>query len=642
MTTVPPSNPALPQMLAAAAAGMNTGTIIRPPPAIAALPPGSTITGTVSPSSGPDPRVVTVSTATGDVQLRTPTPLPDGATVGVEVVRASPAQVNVRLVTLDGQPLQQALAQLARPQASPDPPPAPPPQTTALPTAPGTPTPLPVGFAWSAAGPQPAVTFPPISAYVVAGPEQTAVSTAVTPLPIANTAALLSTPGTELSLRIVAVTLPTTPFTSATTPDVPSVAAATPTPMETAAATTAPLPADPAAASSPPGTTSAPATAPRTTPGTTPYAPPALTSSAPQTLALPSSTSAAAGAPASMPSPTAPLPSAPSGTAPPEEFQDNADIVLTPRGNAPLATPTPPMTVVTAAPLATITATVILSQDGVPLVQTAEGQIQLNMRANLPPGTVVVLEVAAHQAPTPGTIPLPPMPSQAQLPLAAAGIGWPTLSEAVQLLQRVDPAMGAQLAGVIPDGGSRTALAMMAYVQSMRSGETRQWPGDSSLRALERAGPRGAHLAAQLTDEVGALSRQVREAPGDWRALPLPWQSEGRIERVRLVLREVDPNEEAEKKKGGGGTRFLVDLDLSRFGPLQLDGMFRRENRSLDMMIRTHAPLSETMRQDLAGLFANANAAMNMAGGLSFQVVKKFPDPLTAPATGRDKSGLWV
>ena len=72
---------------------------------------------------------------------------------------------------------------------------------------------------------------------------------------------------------------------------------------------------------------------------------------------------------------------------------------------------------------------------------------------------------------------------------------------------------------------------------------------------------------------------------------------------VQKVL-VTDDDEALRKRKGGGGTRFLLDLDLSRLGPLQLDGMFKKESRSFDMMVRTTAPLPETMRTDLAGLFA--------------------------------------
>jgi hypothetical protein len=227
------------------------------------------------------------------------------------------------------------------------------------------------------------------------------------------------------------------------------------------------------------------------------------------------------------------------------------------------------------------------------------------------------------------------------MPLSLAQPSWPALSDSLALLQRADPAAAALFASAIPDGGPQTAAAMISFVQAMRLGDGRQWPGDTTLRALEAAGPRGAHLAATLASEVEDLGRQVRDPVQEWRALPIPWHTEGRIERVRVVLRETDPDAAAEKRKGGGGVRFLVDLALSRLGPLQLDGIFRKDTRQLDMMIRTKTALPDAMRHDLNGIFANSNAAMNLTGSLAFQVVRVFPDPAAAPASA-DKSGLWV
>jgi hypothetical protein len=321
-------------------------------------------------------------------------------------------------------------------------------------------------------------------------------------------------------------------------------------------------------------------------------------------------------------------------------------LVLPNKSVWPQPVPTPPVSVTPATPLATITGTVVTSPEGVPVVQTPNGEIQLNVRANLPPGTVVTLEVTAQRPPSPLMAPPEPLPP-ATLPLAGPSTGWPTLTEAIAQLQRSDPTLAAQFANILPDGGARSALAMMSLVQALRSGEPRQWPGDGNLRALERIGPRGAQLANQLSGEVTELSRQVRDTGAEWRALPIPWQADGRVERIRLVIREdAGEDEAARKRKGGGGTRFLLDLDLSRLGPLQLDGMFKKESRSFDMMVRTMAPLPEAMRTDLAGLFANTNAAMNLVGSLSFQVVKKFPDPVAGPLSGAgggaEKPGLWV
>ncbi len=108
MTTVPPSTSPLPQMPAAAAAAQPVATVAAPPPALALLQAGANIEGIATPT--PDPRVTLLATAVGDVALRTPqpVPLPDGAKLTIEVVRASAQQFTVRFTAVDGQPIQQA------------------------------------------------------------------------------------------------------------------------------------------------------------------------------------------------------------------------------------------------------------------------------------------------------------------------------------------------------------------------------------------------------------------------------------------------------------------------------------------------------------------------------------------------------
>src|SRR5690606_1261608 len=146
-----------------------------------------------------------------------------------------------------------------------------------------------------------------------------------------------------------------------------------------------------------------------------------------------------------------------------------------------------------------------------------------------------------------------------------------TLMESLQLLQRLDPQAAAQLSAAVPDGGPRTAAAVMAFVQAMRAGDARQWPGDTSLRALERAGPRGAHLAALLSAEVAEMSARARDTGGEWRMTPVPWNANGQVDRIALITRREGPGDDENGKGGkGGGTRFLVSLDLSRLGALQL------------------------------------------------------------------------
>ncbi len=58
-------------------------------------------------------------------------------------------------------------------------------------------------------------------------------------------------------------------------------------------------------------------------------------------------------------------------------------------------------------------------------------------------------------------------------------------------------------------------------------------------------------------------------------------------------------------------------MDLSRLGPLQLDGMVK--GRRFDLIIRSHAPLDEALRAELTGVFADSLSAVGFAGTLGFQ-----------------------
>ena len=202
------------------------------------------------------------------------------------------------------------------------------------------------------------------------------------------------------------------------------------------------------------------------------------------------------------------------------------------------------------------------------------------------------------------------------------------------------------LANTLPNGGPRTIVAAMSFIQSMRSGDIRQWPGDNNLRALERTGPRGANLARTLSGEVAQLSVQSRETAGEWRTTPLPWNAQGQIEKINLITRREDPDDEddeKDEKKGGTGLRFLLDLELSQLGALQLDGMVHEDTKGFDMMIRSHEKLDDDIRRDLTGLFIAANQAVGLTGGLTFQVTPKFADPIgSSEPLKLEKEGVWA
>ena len=568
------------------------------------------------------PAPTVVRTPVGDIALRTPIPFPEGGRIGFEIAQTTPNQVTLRIADLNGQPIQQALTQLAAERAA-DRATAPPRlgpnahQPGALPSAVTTLTP---GQVWTPNGAVPLTQAGTLNAFVLAGSALPTAAQGGPAAPVGTPGGLQNAllTGSDLTIRVTSVTLaqPGAAAPQGVTPGVLTAGTVAPGTAAAAGTTATAAPAS-AATASPPGTASQSPTA------SGPASPALTTTNVPQ------------GANALLPAGGA----AQSGLR-----------VVSAQGWPPAPFTTPTQVQATPVQLALTGVVTAQSTAAQVLVQTDAGTLQLGSRVNLPPGTTVTLEVLtqtqprvdASGAPIAGA---PPPSPAAALPFAGT-MAWPALTEALQLLQRTDPQAAQMLANTLPDGGPRTVVAALSFVQAMRSGDLRQWPGDNNLRALERAGPRGTHLARTLSGEVAQMSAQSRETAGEWRATPIPWNANGQVEKINLITRREEGPDEDEKAQAHGkgqGLRFLLDLELSRLGALQLDGMVREESKNFDMMIRSHQPLEDEIRRDLSGLFVMANESVGLKGTLTFQVTKKFADPIgSAEPLKLERDGVWA
>ena len=71
--------------------------------------------------------------------------------------------------------------------------------------------------------------------------------------------------------------------------------------------------------------------------------------------------------------------------------------------------------------------------------------------------------------------------------------------------------------------------------------------------------------------------------------------------------------------------------------------MVHEETKSFDMMLRSHEPLDDAIRRDLTGLFVAANQAVGLKGGLTFQVTRKFADPIVSSEPLKlERDGVWA
>jgi len=606
MSTVPPPVPPQPTIRPAATVPA-TLTVVDPPRALAEAQANAVLQARVI-QAAQGGRLAVVQTDLGQLSVRTSLPLPAGTDLSLQLLSLARGTALMRITALNGQPLQSAIG-------------------SGLPTAPGaaqgaaatvgTPStpgaPAPGGATTSGTAAPDSAARGLLTATVLRGAGPTASTD-----PAAASASTQWPAGTRLTVRVMAIQPPGSPGTMAgtaggtgSTPAATEAPASNPTAVRGAGASTTAPPAQTVRSPAAPPAPGAPTPVGQATRG--PIAPPGIghtpgavspSGSAGPGTATPSTGSAGGMAQAPGPQTTS-APTAKGDTAPPPSRLTG---ILTGQASGPQS-----------------------------VVRTPAGTLALPVRLDAPPGSQITLSLVSSTPPPAAGVGAAPAVPQ------GGGQGWPALSQAVETLARTDPAAARALESAIPRPGPQLAAAMVTVAGALRAGgDIRQWPGEATLRALDRAGPAGRQAAETLRSDLAELAGRMRESPGgEWRALTLPLSDQAEISAISVILRVIGgrdaPPDDAEGRPGqdgDGGQRFLVDVTLSRLGRMQLDGLVETPARRLRLILRTAAPLPADLRSDLSTIAMDSLEALGLEGGLTFRADGAFVDPM--PATSPD------
>ncbi len=259
-----------------------------------------------------------------------------------------------------------------------------------------------------------------------------------------------------------------------------------------------------------------------------------------------------------------------------------------------------------------IAATVSGHPAGGAAVVTGDGvELTLPNTHPLPTGSRLLLEVINLRLPATG---------QDGAPLSFLGGGrWEALNEALSLLQQIDPALARHvIETAIPNPGPRMGATMLFVLSAVFSGDVRRFLGGEAVRQLGRA-------AESARDRVGKefsqLQRPATDAAGqDWRIFFIPLLTEEGLQQIRFMLRQNE--EEGGSADGDAGTRFMIEVTMSRLGPMQFDGLTRKKH--LDLVIRTQHALPDKMGDEIRSIFGNTITALGFTGTIALRVVPRF------------------
>ncbi|CAA6603933.1 putative DNA polymerase III [Rhodospirillaceae bacterium LM-1] len=267
------------------------------------------------------------------------------------------------------------------------------------------------------------------------------------------------------------------------------------------------------------------------------------------------------------------------------------------------------------------------TSNGQPIVATNAGLLAINT-GPMAPGTKLTLEVVGQ--------PIPPQAVKGDAMAQTtpyASSAWPAMEETLDALKFSDPSGAQRLLAALPSLSPRLAANMAAYMGAVRQGDMKSWLGERTIESIERKS--GRELVKRLESEFSELAevsaRPRSTSSGNWSSHIIPMMNGQHIEPIQLHVRntpdEVDDGEGKGGRKGkGGGTRFVVDLDLSKLGPMQIDGLMRGPEKKIDFIIRTPAALPSEMRFGLNRIVENITSASGLQGTVVFQASARFVD----------------
>ena len=272
---------------------------------------------------------------------------------------------------------------------------------------------------------------------------------------------------------------------------------------------------------------------------------------------------------------------------------------------------------------------------GQTVVQTHAGPISLPTSDALPPGTQLKFEIVSLKPAAPGG-PLHGAQVSGAAPLFDGD--WFALDEALTLLR--DAAPGAHthiMQTALPRADGQLSTNVLFFLSALRGGDMKNWMGDGPSRILERQRP---ELAARMRTDLNQMTRTFEDPlSGDWRLHAVPFLFGGEIDRLQLLVR--DQEDEDEDGLGKDDTRFVIDLTLTRLGHLQIDGLVGNKNKRLDVVLRTDTPLQPHMREDIRRLYTDALDVTGLEGSVGFQAapgnfieIPKSGPTVTVPSGG--------
>ncbi|MEZ5691350.1 MAG: hypothetical protein R3D71_06775 [Rickettsiales bacterium] len=163
-------------------------------------------------------------------------------------------------------------------------------------------------------------------------------------------------------------------------------------------------------------------------------------------------------------------------------------------------------------------------------------------------------------------------------------------------------------------------------VVAMKDGDFRRWLGEANYRWLQNNGH--GDLIRNAESEFSTLSRYFLQQPShQWQSLFFPIAVDGELQQVRLFTKRDNKQKEKDGRKiNEEDTRFILEVNLTQLGAMQMDGFVKRDDDDInfDLIIRSYKNIDKEVQENIISIYNNIGELTGYKGSISFQEVREF------------------
>ncbi|TAE82963.1 MAG: hypothetical protein EAY76_02315 [Alphaproteobacteria bacterium] len=264
------------------------------------------------------------------------------------------------------------------------------------------------------------------------------------------------------------------------------------------------------------------------------------------------------------------------------------------------------------------------------LLQSPLGTFKLFVTEPMPVGTILEFTLE-HVAPVRGGTPTP------------SSHFIPTEFEAIRSIADL-PHPSAVIAPhsppihIVPHTGSTLTAELLFLFTALYQNDMRRWLGDTTMNELELG--ENKPLLSQLSKEFSAMNAPPapHDRDGTWHNVMIPLMHEQQIHPVHMFFKRS--RHTADGHRSRDTDHFMVDIELTRMGRMQLDGLVQKTHPSMrfDLIIRTEQLWGNAIEQDICAIFMRAQEISGAQGSLQFRHGKDaiLPFPIDNTASGSE------